>query len=451
MVVASSGCGTTFRKARPDLPDSERDAVELAALHDEFDLALEERRFDDAEAIIVELEEGVEAADRSLVLHRTYPVLSAQLVRAPKRLAAAKRTANVETRVADTQSLLNEIREVRENLEVNGGSPGDLDTLEDLKDELEDRLEDNVGVQKDRRYRDLDAEARTELLELADVTPTYRWQRESSERLNETLEELPDLPEDVNREALLSAAEQSEARRDTLNECARVADELNGETGAADEAPIAMTLTVAPLHDIQALCAAEAEDAAANALRLRWRNKTHETYDAITRALLAIEASTNKRESLAAHQSAVDAMRACPDELDAGSPGYDPSALFPGHMGKKSAPRLSEACVKVIGNIEGKLPLLRWQAELETHGAAYSHAIDELETAKSLEDADEKREVLTGLLAGLETCQSRAGALALAQEAQWTGARLKRSNKRAAAKLEKRCRLLQPQIRKLLP
>lgn len=446
LLVSGFACGTTYRKARPDLPESEREAVELNALHDDFEKALEDRRFDDAEAMLAELEEGMDEASRALIMHRSYPVLSAQVVRAPKRLKAARKTANVERVVEDTQSLVAELGALRASYEQSGGTEEDLDRIDELMDTLEERLEDNESLAKDPRYRDVDAEARTALLAARAKRHIYGWQREVSERLNDVLEGTPELasaPEDA-----VAAAEAAERRAEALRKCASEGEALAHANGASVDVAVATVLTVAPLDDVRALCAAEAETAAARAAVFRWQHEVQKTYDAITAALRAVESSDSKAESLAAHEAAVAAMATCPETLDPGAAGYDPSIAFTGHMGAKNAEQLSEACVTVVGNLEARLPLLRWQAELEEQGTQYVEARELVDGAEGLEDPSERLEALDRALKLFERCQARAGALAVGEEEQWAGANLRRSNRRAAAKLEKRCRTIQPKVAK---
>ncbi len=448
LLILSAGCGTTYRKARPDLPANEREAAELNALHDDFERALEERRFEEAEAMLAELEEGMENASQALVLHRSYPVLSAQVVRGQKRLKTARRTANVERIVEDTQALVTELRELRAGYEQSGGTEDELDRIDELMETLEDQLEDNQSFAKDPRYRDVGADAETALQEARRRRHIYAWQRKVNERLNDILDDAPELAADPTD--LVAAAQAADQRAEALEECARVGEELAHADGASVDVSVATSLSIAPLDDVRASCAAEAETARAESAAFRWRHGVQITYDEITSALQAIEASKKKRESLAAHEAAVAAMAACPEKVDSGVPGYDDATRFSGHLGTKNAESLGQACLKVVGNLEARLPLLRWQSELELEGERYVEATERFDSAKNEEDPSERLEPLTTALQAFESCQARAGALALGDEEQWAGADLKKSNRRAAAKLEKRCRLIQAKVKKAL-
>ncbi|MEO1481572.1 MAG: hypothetical protein AAFU77_05650 [Myxococcota bacterium] len=437
LLASTVACGTTYRKSRSDLPAGDREAAELGDLSDQFDAALEARRFDEAEAILGELEEGLNSADRAFILHRDYPKISGAVAQAPRSLARARKAADIEAVIEVTEQRASEVSELLAVFD-SGGDRESLDDLEDALDALEEQLEDNAPVRESPRYRDVDAASRTVLIDGRSRTPRFRYQAEASDLLGEALEDLsPPAPES---ETLLIRAAAADANGEVFARCLEAAEEATDIDGFSQSAPLTTTLVDGPLAEVEAACADRQALARKTAGGFRWQHQVTEHYAAVSAALVAIDEAEGKGAVLAANETATPLLDRCAEVML--TEDRDREVRFRGYLGTKSAEALAEACAKVSANLSAKRPLLRWQAEFETLTNSMRSAGERVDAAETEEDLDARRNALKSAIEAMRTCDTRTVALARAQEAQWSGARIGRSAKRGAGRLQKRCRLV---------
>lgn len=436
--VLQSGCGTTYRQARPDLPSGEREPAELTALYEDFDSAIEARRFDEAEAMLEELEDGLKNAERSTVMHRSYPGLSARVEKAPKRLAKARLGAAIDNAVEQVEAGIADLRELSEGFAQDSVSQEGLERFIDSVDALDEAIEEHQRFRNDRRYRDLDAEGRTAILTARADLPKLRWQREASERLTQGFSELA-TPTPRDPSQAMALAQQAEARMAMAEQCLQATAALSTEDGFDEAAPVASAIGVASLSDIERQCQQRSIEEGEAASYLRWHHGIATFYAVLGERLEALERGGSAIEKLAANESATEALRQCAERLDPSAPGADPETRFQGYLGRKSANDLMSGCEKVLARLDQKRPQLHWRSDLLRAQQSRDQAMALTENNEGQSDA--RLDAINKALPLLQACQESSAALATFSETRWRGARIPRGERRAAVRLEKQCRL----------
>lgn len=434
-VISALACGTTYRPSRPELPPGDREAAELGDLAELFRTALEARRFEEAEAMLVELEEGLESADRAFILHRDYPKISGTVSDGPRALARARRSADLDGVVAVTKARADTVSELIATFET-GANAEDLEALDDALDDLEEQLEEQATTRSNPRYRDVDAEARTTLIDGRSRFPRFRYQVRASEELTEVLDPVS-APLEVDT-PLDERAVSADRSAEVMARCLEAAAELADSPGFAADAVLTTPLVDGPLEAVVTACQDRRTADQAGAANIRWQARFAEHYAGLSRALEAIDKAEGKAQVLAANEQATPLLEQCGEVAFADA--ADAETRFDGYLGQRTAPALAEICAKVAGNLVAKRPLLRWQAEYEGLRQALGDAGTAVDGAESIKDTDERKRALANAVAAMQSCDARTIALARAEEEQWSGARIDRSARRAVGRLQKRCR-----------
>ncbi len=437
-VIQLIGCATTYRRARPDLPSGEREPAELTALYEDFDSAIEQRRFDEADAMLEELEDGLKNAARATVMHRSYPGLSARVEKAPKRLKKARRGAAIDNAVEQVEAGIANLRELSEGFARDSVSQEDLERFVDSMDALDEAIDEHREFRSDSRYRDLDAEGRTAILTAQADLPKFRWQREASERLTDGFSELQtSTPRDPTQ--ALSLAQQAEARVALAEQCLQETRSLSSEDGFDDSTPVASAIGVASLADVERQCQERSIEERGVASYLRWHHGVETFYAELGERLEALEQGGNAIEKLAANERATEGLRQCAERFDPDLAGADAKVRFRGYLGPKGVNDLMSGCEKVLVRLDQKRPQLHWRADLLRAQQSRDEALALTENNQGEPDA--RRDAFCIAMRLLQVCHESASALATFSEARWRGARIPRSERRAAVRLEKQCRL----------
>ena len=443
-IAAVPACATNYRRARPDLPPSERTVAELSALLEDFHQAIADREFEMAGAMLVELEEGIKNADLQAITHWDFQRVSSGVRDGPQRLAREVRGNAIAEIEDELQRRIDESAVILTGFAEGAPTQAGLERLADLREDIEGLLEDGEPYAKDPRHAPTRERARAHTEELRSARAAYLWLWEVAQGVGEALAPLGrEAPEELS--ALITHAEQ---QAEGLAACQRVIDEHRNSPGRSDELALETPLGRHTVPDTAALCAAREEEVRARLAHLTWRRTVENIARSVTDTLRDVEAQTEPEAILGANHRAVQTLELCTlrlTETDS-DPGYAADVRFSSHLGDKTAVQLRASCEEVRAALAARQPTLRW-------GIAAARVLRDVEAVRArLAGAGKKplRSTLEEVRQGFEDCATRAAALYAMRDADYTGASPPRSDVKAMRALARTCDGERAYVAKLL-
>ncbi|OGQ90765.1 MAG: hypothetical protein A2289_02665 [Deltaproteobacteria bacterium RIFOXYA12_FULL_58_15] len=458
--LAVAACATTYRKSRPDLPDAEREVVELSTLLAEFGQALQEQKIETAEIMLVELEDGLKEVDVQTIRHPEYRKVADAIDGARSRLQNTKRSGAIEELVDETNGVLASGRELITKIAADGPTDDMLERMDDIRDELKELTERGEKYRRDPQYLETFAALSVMRDQLADHSKRFRWILDATELVVDTLGALPNDSSkgDGVRETTGEGEPMSEriTRADILLEgfdaCLRVAKELAEKKDAVQDLPLRTALGALTLPQTHETCEArrlKAEELAAN---LRWQRDVIAVADQVTKALQHMEAQETAAGALMANEEAVLALATCEVHLaeTEGAIGFDPTQTFLNHMGRTTATKLRDLCTTVRANLAALQPTLRWRMAVAAIESEIDKATVALTDANAAQDSSDRAELLSTARELFQKCAVDAEPLIARSEGPWQEAKPNKKEKRALQNRAAACKKQVGHIAELL-
>lgn len=144
-----------------------------------------------------------------------------------------------------------------------------------------------------------------------------------------------------------------------------------------------------------------------------WRDGMAKLAKEITDAVKPTRAAASGDAMLTATNNALPVLERCDRELEGTEkhPGFQAQVDFETPLGRHTAVEMQFVCKKERRNLEERLPLVRWQIQLETVRDRAQLSFEQLSKARSAPTAKERVELASAALGGLKECHERGGSI----------------------------------------
>ncbi len=448
-IAALSACGTTHRKARPDLAPSDRGAAELGGLLRDFKKAVNEHRFDTAEEMLGELEEGIKKADMKTIAHPDYSDIAHAVDGGRAALAKARREWAITQLIEATTATIAEAETAGQALTAElDAAP--LKTLVETLEELAELAKRGEPLAGEARYQAFLKPANERRAALAGLAAQSRWRLDARQAIAEALGDYTDEAPPASA-PLDDQIDREDARLRRLADCVRQAEELARRPGFGATLSFDTAFGALTLEAVTKACADRRTKLEQTVATLRWRRDVERH---LTPASDAVRAVADQQTPAARLEESDEAIERLADgearltELAAAA-GADPGAQFTTALGTGTLAKLTERWRAELARLRASQPTWRWQIALAALEQRAKEAEAQLATAEKA-DADDRVEELNEALGGFTECSERADHLAAKGDPTWQTAEPSKAETKAVAAIAATCRARAEKVRALL-
>ncbi len=427
VLLLACSCSTIYRRPRPDLPVSNREATELLTLHEDFIRALSAGEIEQAEAMLKELELGIKTASNITLEHWSFSRTTEQAGQGRERLRQAKERVEVQT-------FINLGRDAIKSIERAG--------LRCLGDDLEESdveaMADAVKVlrklQKQPRPSGADEYGYDEFVsKLAGGIDEWHARSQICSWTYQVGDELRDVFSDLSPGETPSSADAWLDQETVFIHCLKTVEEAVKRAGVDHGAKLPLSDIRMTIDEAQEYCANGQAEASFGVARLTWFSEVDEALEDLKDAREDYLEDEQPRQQLDEIDEYKEKLLACSAATDVDKV-IVADHIFASDFGQLDAASLNARCIADYAETTAAEPILRWRA-------AFLKLLSDVKEQES-----EKPEDLNSAL--LKACLGTSTALAKQSEPQWKQAKPLRSEIKAAKNLWRRCDAL---IKKLPP
>lgn len=426
------GC-TGYRKSRSDLPKEERGGAELLGLLVDLKETLNKRDIKKAEAILHELEDGVQNADAVTASHPDFEDIQRSTKQARLALDATKRVMAIEDLSKRTEPLLMDGRKSVQRLRDQGPDQTTLADLEKTTEKLEELRQLGLDYRDDQRYGQQAALLDQSLQDFAIAHVEYSWVLAMSGDFNAAVEK--GRAADQNSRTSTKAAEQlaaAEMALEKFSQCQDLAQKWRGEKGYSTSLKFKTAFGLMTLDEAALSCDYQRLAIEKRMEELKFRAAVGALLDPVDESLGAVRAEKDLVVIVEKIPSARHALKECVRGLK-----HQPKALvdkesikFTTLLGTHHAAKLRAACEKESDALPVLEATLKWRLAVEEQKTRYTEAKSALQNARNSEGGV-SRDELRKIRSTLEKCIAKTQELVEQKKSEWKKADPKEAEKRA--------------------
>jgi hypothetical protein len=425
----------------PDDSGADKVIEKLSAKVGEYEAALAERDFDEAEDRLDELEDMLEDASTAVITHPDYNRISTASRAGRARIRKMKGEEASTALLDRTRRALEETERLLSDIEEHGPTDEWLERLGESVEKLRDIYAEGEGHRTDPGYAELMPRIDAALATARDNEGRYKWWLEVRGDLDKPLEEAVAAEQEADNAKPARAVEANDRAAEKFERCVEVLGEAKSKWGYNPDRALGSPFGPLTLDELVQVCRTRAAAARDQVAHLHWKRDVSKIAERVTAALAAIETKKKATETLEANEKAADVLADCMNELRNAdeAPGYDAGVEFVTHVGKRNALGLQQTCADVRRDLIDLQPTLRWRIGVEELRAYVEQVRADTKKAVAEEDLDDQIEKLTDLSSRFDECSQRAGALAMKKH-PWSNANPNRAEIKAMVSLERACR-----------
>lgn len=418
IVMVCGACATTYRKPRPDLPESTREVTELRTLSNDFQRALRQGKVDIAEAMLEELQAGIAQATELSRQHWEFAGVKEAAEKGVGRLREAKEKKAVDAVIGRGREAIENIENAQLLCVSDDLSEDHVDTMRHAFEALEAIQKDTPPENGEKYGYDTFLASITEQMETwGQQVQACAWTFEVSEALRDIFSDLTDT------DALVSAADWQE-RAQAFQRCQGLLEESAKKPGANNDVRLPVPGTRMTLPEAYEHCGITFGDADYHYRRLSWGDNVNAVLAQLKEAQQDYLADDEPKEQLGEIDDFKESLRKC-QEITAEENIIEAERVFESAWGALDAAGLNARCAEVLAETLRAEPTLRWRA-------AFIELLAGIEDEESLSPGD--RDVVF-----LKRCLDDSAALAQKNKAPWQKASPTRGEIKAAKGLWRRC------------
>lgn len=427
--------------ANPDESASADEIARLSAKIDEFEDALAEPDYEEADECLDELEDMLEDATPAVINHPDYNRISTASRRGRERIRRMRRQEASTAFLERVKTTLEATERLLADIEEHGPTESWLESLEENVDELQDLRSEGEEQADDSEWAELAPRIDRATATAADNEGRYAWWLELRGELDRPLEQAVEAEQAASNAEPTRAIDANDKAAQGYERCLEVLGEAKSKWGYDPDRTLGSPFGPMRLEELMHVCRARAEAARSQVAHLRWKREVTALAGRVTAAVKAVGTKKRASEVLQANENAADVLADCMNALrDADeAPGYDAETLFLTHAGKKTALGLHQTCLETRRNLIDLQPTLRWRIGVTKLRAFVEEVRSETKAAIAEKQLDDKVEELIELSTRFDECSQRSGALATRKH-PWSDANPSRAEIKAMVSLQKACR-----------